>query len=115
MQGAPSDIVFELVQIEHKYLVRDNQHLRTEITISLEEALLGFKRVIKHLDDRDIVIEQDGITQPGSTKVVEEEGMPIKNSNQKGNLYVKIHVKIPDYSASDLDELEQFFAKRRNN
>jgi len=36
MQGAPSDIVFQLVEIEHAYLKRDNEHLRTEITISLE-------------------------------------------------------------------------------
>ena len=38
MQGAPSDIVFQLVEIEHAYLKRDGDHLRTEITISLEEV-----------------------------------------------------------------------------
>jgi hypothetical protein len=29
MQGAPSDIVFELVQIEHSYLKREGSDLRT--------------------------------------------------------------------------------------
>lgn len=71
MQGAPSDIVFQLIEIEHPYLVRDNDHIRTTITITLEQAILGFKKIIKHLDDRDIVIEEEGITQPGSTKVLE--------------------------------------------
>jgi hypothetical protein len=40
MQGAPSDIVFELVEIEHAYLRREKEHLRTEITISLDEVVL---------------------------------------------------------------------------
>ena len=40
MQGAPSDIVFELVEIEHPYLKRQNEHLRTEITISLDEVFI---------------------------------------------------------------------------
>ena len=29
MQGAPSDIVFQLVEIEHSFLKRDGDHLRT--------------------------------------------------------------------------------------
>jgi DnaJ-class molecular chaperone len=44
------------------------------------------------------LIEEGGITQPGSVKVIEEEGMPIHNSNQKGNLYIKINVHIPNFS-----------------
>jgi DnaJ-related protein SCJ1 len=39
MQGAPSDIIFQLVEIEHPYFKREGDHLRTEITISLEEVL----------------------------------------------------------------------------
>lgn len=46
-------------------------------------------------------------------KVIEEEGMPIYNSNQKGNLYVKINVFIPNFSPQELDELEDFFNKRK--
>ena len=38
MQGAPSDIVFELVQIEHPHFKRQGDHLHTEITITLQEV-----------------------------------------------------------------------------
>jgi DnaJ-class molecular chaperone len=44
------------------------------------------------------VIASEEITQPGFVKVVEEEGMPIFNSKQKGNLYVKINVHIPNFT-----------------
>ena len=45
MQGAPSDIVFELVEIEHPYLKREGEHLRTELTISLEEVMHALYRL----------------------------------------------------------------------
>jgi DnaJ-related protein SCJ1 len=58
--------------------------------------------VIKQLDGREIVLESEEITQPGFVKAIEEEGMPIFNSNQKGNLYVKINVEIPNFSEEEL-------------
>lgn len=69
--------------------------------------------MIKHLDGREVVVEEEGITQPGFVKVIEGEGMPLRESAEKGNLYVKINVYIPDYNDEELDELEQFFNKHR--
>lgn len=44
MQGAPSDIVFELVEIEHPYLKRTGDHLYCTITITLKEVYLMIVR-----------------------------------------------------------------------
>lgn len=57
--GAPSDIVFELIQIPHEYMKRDGNDLKTEIHITLEQAIFGFKKTIKHLDNRDIELSSD--------------------------------------------------------
>jgi len=38
-------------------------------------------------------------------KVIEGEGMPIKDSNEKGNMYIKINVHIPDFEDEELTEL----------
>ena len=76
------------------------------------QAILGFRKVIKHLDGHEVVIETDEITQPGYVKVIEGEGMPILDSNEKGNLYVTFKVTIPDFTDSELNELEDFFSKR---
>jgi DnaJ-class molecular chaperone len=46
--------------------------------------------------------------------VIEEEGMPIFNSGQKGNLYVKINVEIPNFTDDELITLENFFNSRKN-
>ena len=42
--------------------------------------MLGFRETFRHLDGREVVVEEDGITQPGSVKVIEGEGMPIVDS-----------------------------------
>ena len=60
-----------------------------------------------------MVVEEEGITQPGWTKVIEAEGMPLPGSSEKGNLYVKINVQIPDFNDNQLDELERFFSSHR--
>lgn len=39
--------------------------------------------------------------------------MPILDSNERGNLYVTFKVIIPEFSDSELNELEDFFNKKR--
>ena len=41
--------------------------------------------------------------------------MPFKESSEKGNLYVKLNVHIPNFSDEQLDQLEDFFKKHREN
>lgn len=61
--------------------------------------------MITHLDGRSVQISEEGITQPGSIKVLEGEGMPYKDSGEKGNMYVKLNVHIPNFSDTQLDQL----------
>lgn len=39
--------------------------------------------------------------------------MPIKDSTEKGNMYIKINVHIPDFEDEELTELQAFFNKRK--
>jgi DnaJ-related protein SCJ1 len=73
---------------------------------------LGFKKVIKHLDGHEVVIEREEITQPGYIEIIEGEGMPILGSEEKGKLYVTFKVNIPNFSSEELVELENFFNKK---
>lgn len=73
---------------------------------------MGFRKVIKHLDGREVVIERDEITQPGYIEIIEGEGMPILGSDVKGKLYVTFKVNIPNFSEKELNELEDFFNRK---
>lgn len=99
------DLIVVLQQVAHEVFSRNHDDLFMSHTINLNESLCGFKCVTKHLDGRQLVLQQKPgeFLAPGTIRAVEKEGMPIyKNPFEKGNLYIKIDVKFPEnYSLSE--------------
>ena len=54
-------------ELPHKVFKREKNNLRMKLKISLKDALLGFRKVIEHLDGHKVTIKKDGVTQPGET------------------------------------------------
>lgn len=81
------------------------------IQISLKEALLGFKKFIKHLDGHEVLIEQNTVTQPNYTKIIKGEGMPVKDTpSEFGELHIKFLVRLPNkVDAEQQKVLKQIF------
>lgn len=55
---SPSDIVFEIVELAHPAFERRETNLHVTVKLTLQEALLGFKKKIKHLDGHFVRIEK---------------------------------------------------------
>ena len=63
---AASDIIFIIRQLNNERFERvNNTDLYTDMSITLEEALLGFKKSIIHLDEHEVVVHHKGVTKPG--------------------------------------------------
>jgi DnaJ family protein A protein 2 len=67
----------------------------------LVEALTGFNRVVlTHLDGRGIqlnVQQPNGkVLRPGQVLKIEGEGMPMKRSDAKGDLYLVVDIEFPE-------------------
>lgn len=95
----PGDIIFTLDQEDHKVFRRVQNNLSAEIHITLTEALTGFNRVVlKHLDGRGIRINHPPgkIMKPGQTIKIRGEGMPIKKSDCKGDLFIFVKIDFPE-------------------
>ncbi|KAK5994579.1 DnaJhomolog xdj1-like protein [Cladobotryum mycophilum] len=95
----PGDIVFTLVEEPHDNFSRLGNDLSAELTVSLSEALTGFKRVVlTHLDGRGISIERQRgkVLRPGDCLKVPGEGMPVKRGESKGDLYLLVKVEFPE-------------------
>lgn len=97
----PGDIIFELVEKEHPVFSRAGADLQADLHVTLSEALTGFHRVVlTHLDGRGIslnVKQPEGrILRPGEVLKVSGEGMPIKKSDARGDLYLIVHIKFPE-------------------
>jgi len=97
----PGDIIFELVEKEHETFHRAGADLTAELNITLSEALTGFNRVVvTHLDGRGISINvqqpKGKIIRPDEFIKVEGEGMPVKRSEDKGDLYLVVKIEFPE-------------------
>ena len=83
------------------------------LDITLEEALLGFRKTIKHMDGHEVVITSDPleIIQPFSWKILKDEGMPIRDSyGDYGELHVKMIVTFPtELTNKQKDLVEKIF------
>jgi DnaJ-related protein SCJ1 len=91
----PGDLIIRLVMQKDKIYTRKEDDLYRKLEISLVESLLGFKRIIRHLDDHEIEVERTGITQPNFIIKIPTEGMPTKNGGF-GDLYIEIVVLYPE-------------------
>lgn len=97
----PGDIIFELVEEPHKTFNRAGADLHADLDISLSEALTGFNRVVVlHLDGRGIQLNvqqpQGKVLRPDQILKITGEGMPIKRSDARGDLYLTVNVNFPE-------------------
>ncbi|OCT55048.1 DnaJ protein xdj1 [Cladophialophora carrionii] len=95
------DIIFHLVEQSHEVFQRTGNDLSAKLDITLAEALTGFHRVVlKHLDGRGIELnhpqEPGQILRPGEVLKIRGEGMPMKKSDAKGDLYLVVEIAFPE-------------------
>jgi DnaJ homolog subfamily A member 2 len=109
---ATGDIVFHLVELPDDNFQRTGNDLSTKLDVTLSEALFGFNRVVlKHLDGRGIELNhpivEGKILRPQDVLKIPGEGMPIKRSDARGDLYLIVEVEFPeDGSFTDPSTIE---------
>lgn len=76
--------------------IRSGLNLVYNKTISLKEALTGFKFDFKYLNDKTFAINNDekNIIRPNYQKEI--RGMGMERKGIKGNLIIKFHISFPD-------------------
>ncbi|KAI3829554.1 hypothetical protein L1987_03680 [Smallanthus sonchifolius] len=95
IDGEPGDLRFRIRTAPHDRFTREGNNLHTTATITLAQALVGFEKTVRHLDDHLVNIGTKGITKPKEMKKFKGEGMPLHFSNKKGDLYVTFEVLFP--------------------
>ena len=115
----PGNIIVVLQQLPHSLFTREGDNLRMKMSITLKEALLGWRKTVKHLDQHIVEVGKSGITKPGMCVFcvleavgevirIEGEGMPQHNfPSQKGDLFVTITVVMPTSLSNKQKEMIQ--------
>ena len=103
LQGYETGDLYCFIQAQpHPFFRRkDVVHLEIDVKISLLESLTGFKRKIKHINGQEITIRRNEVTAHGHVLEYAGSGMPIRDSDKMGNLYVNIHVQFPEKLSKD--------------
>jgi DnaJ-class molecular chaperone len=98
----PGNVVVRLKQLPDAKFVREGNDLKTSITVSLREALLGFRKDIGMPDGSIVPVVTNAVTQPNQVIKITGEGMPIKDeSSNRGDLVVTIIVQLPQILTND--------------
>lgn len=106
--GIRGDIIYHLnICEEDSDFTRQNDDLiLNNVSINLYEALVGTTIKITHLDGKDKYIEINTIIDGKSLYKVCNLGMPVKDSNMYGDLYINFDIKFPE-NVENIGELSK--------
>jgi molecular chaperone DnaJ len=94
-QGAASGDLYVQISVRpDKRFDRDGDDIRSEATISVVDAILGTDIDIDTVHGKSTVKIPEG-TQPGQVFRLRDKGMPVLNTNRKGDHYVLVNVQVP--------------------
>ena len=101
------DLLVQMSVLDCDGYTRKGNDLYTDKTIDCCQAVRGHELQLKTLEDKVIKVKVPAGTQPNTLLMVKGQGMPVhKTLNIRGNLYVKVHVLIPQLSAQDLKKIK---------
>eukprot|EP01097_Dermamoeba_algensis_P008252 TRINITY_DN542_c0_g1_i1.p1 TRINITY_DN542_c0_g1~~TRINITY_DN542_c0_g1_i1.p1 ORF type:complete len:243 (+),score=67.82 TRINITY_DN542_c0_g1_i1:544-1272(+) len=108
----PGDVTFQVSTAPHPRFIRKGHDLYVKMTITLLEALTGFKRTLSHLDKRKVPVERTDITIPGYVMKISEEGMPHHDDpSTHGDLFVEFTVRFPtSLTEEQIKEIKRIFS-----
>ena len=92
--GPPGDLYVYIRIKPHEYFERQDYDLYCAVPISISQAVLGADIQINTLDNKTIKVKIPGGSQSGKMLRIRDEGVPVMG--RRGNLYIKLIVKIPE-------------------
>jgi molecular chaperone DnaJ len=94
-EGMPSGDLYVITRVlKHTFFDRDENDLSCQIEISVSQAALGARIEIPTLDGSEVLKIPAGV-QPGEILRLKGKGVPDIAGRKKGDLYIKIQVRIP--------------------
>lgn len=92
------DIIFQVDVEPHDTFTRVGDDLVAKVKLDLVEALCGFSRVVvTHLDGKgiELTVARGTVIRPDMYFKVAGEGMPIKKSEARGDMYLVADIEFP--------------------
>ena len=92
----PGDVIFTVQSAPHPRFKRNGKDLETTVQLTLSEALLGFTKTLRHLDDHEVELSETGTTNYNKRVKNLGEGLPNHNvPSERGDLFVIYTFEMP--------------------
>lgn len=101
--GHPGNLYVRVHVRPHSYLRKDGYNLVMDLQIKLSEALLGANKAVTTLDG-EIEVKIPTGTNTGAILRIKGKGVP-QGNNRRGDLYIRINVKLPDKLSKEAKKL----------
>ena len=91
------NLILEFKLQNHKHFTKQGNDLYYKQTISLTDSIIGKTIVIEYFNKEEIQINtsQFGIINPTKQYILKNRGLPIFNSENKGNMIIEFIIKYP--------------------
>jgi DnaJ-class molecular chaperone len=90
------DIVFIIQEEPDPIFKRIGNDLICEYEVKLGDSIIGTEVNFIHLDSNKITYKEVNIIRPKSYHIIKKMGMPIKDTNQFGDLYIIYNILYPN-------------------
>jgi len=107
--GQPGDLYVRVHVKHHPSIRKEGYNLIMDLNIKLSDALLGSNRNITTLDG-EIEVKISAGTNTGSILRIKGKGVP-QGNNRRGDLYIKINVKLPEKLSKEAKKLVEELKK----
>jgi len=93
--GPPGDLFIQAKVLADPLYHAEKYDLYLNYELKLSEVLLGTSISVSTLDDKKLSLKIPPGTSPGTKMRMPGQGLPHMKGNKRGDLYVKIQVKLP--------------------
>jgi len=108
----PGHLILELKIQDHQFFTRKGNDLHHKININFTESVLGKNISIPYFNDSiNININQFGIINPTKQYIIKNRGLPILNTEKKGNLVIEFIINYPKLELDEQENLKEIFNK----
>ena len=106
-----TDLIVVIQEKDHPIFKRDGNNLLVDIELKLYQSLFGFDKLLTQLDGRKLHLSHTGVTNNGTKRKIQNEGMTDLRTKKKGDLILNFTFKLPIITKPDIIQILQYNLK----
>lgn len=109
-----TDLIIVINIIKDRFFERRGPNLITKVNIKLYQALFGFDKILKHLNNDLLHISSSSHTEDKSIKKIAGKGMKDLKNGRYGDLFIEFNIQYPDvssFSEEEINNLKKILSK----